>query len=71
MTASISAAVVPGAKLLARTVVGPPFATPLMLKPGASAFLSRVDWNLLNARVLRSTCDAEAVRLIGCFFGGP
>jgi hypothetical protein len=70
MTASISAAVVPGAKLLAITVYGPPVATPRMLKPapsllraGGFALRLRTDANLSYVRLLRSTCDAEAVRL--------
>jgi hypothetical protein len=67
-----SAAVVPGAKLLATTVKGPPVATPRMLNPGASSraagMLLRVlfwiaDRNLSNVFVLRSTWEVDAVRL--------
>jgi hypothetical protein len=68
MTASISAAVVPGAKLLAMTVHGPPVAAPRMLMPGAASLLRAAaprpstGANLSYVLLLRSTCDAEAVR---------
>ena len=66
-TASMSEAVVPGAKLLAMTVKGPVLATPRMLNPGALslrpfAFLFRTEANLSYVRLLRSICEAEAVR---------
>lgn len=66
-TASISEAVVPGAKLLAMTVKGPVLATPRMLKPGALSLrpfvlLFSTGTNLSYVRLLRSICEAEAVR---------
>lgn len=77
MTASMSEAVVPGAKLLAMTVNGPVLATPLMLNPGALSlrpfpFLFNTEANLSYVRLLRSICEAEAVRLsFAALAGGP